>query len=113
MNKNSKVDNQQSIDTNRAKDFIGKLVLIGLTYIDRKGLVTGQKELYGKITAISQYKITVKLQGIHKDEIFNLPPDPLVLKKAQAGEYKLHTTGEVVTDPDLLVTYEINASQKS
>jgi hypothetical protein len=112
MNKNSKIEIQSSFEPERAKDVVGKLILIGLTYFDQNGQVTEQKQLYGKITAANKSKISVRLQGVHKGEIFRLPPDTQALKEAQPGEYRLHATGDIVINPDLIVTYEINSSHE-
>ena len=42
---------------------------------------------------------------------FTLPPDLKNVKKAPAGEYKLHSTGEVVVNPDLLSTWNLYAPE--
>jgi hypothetical protein len=96
------------IETERVESLIGKSILIGLTYIDSKGSITERKELHGKIIKINNSGISVKLQGIHNGENFRLPPNTKALKEASPGEYRLRTTGEVIINPDLFITYEVN-----
>jgi len=112
MNGNNETENRQLFDAKRAKHVVGKLILIGLTYIDNKGHITKQKQIYGKIISIDKSKISIGLQGTHQGELFNLPPDIPTLKEAQLGDYHLRETGEIVTNPDLLVTYDINSSSE-
>jgi len=38
-------------------------------------------------------------------ELFGLPPDLSSTKPAPPGEYRLNSTGEIVTDPDFLTTW--------
>jgi len=38
---------------------------------------------------------------------FTLPPDLSSTKRAPRGEYKLHSTGEIVVDPDFIATWNL------
>lgn len=93
-----------NLDESKARDYIGKTVLIGVTYLDHEERQTGQQQWYGVISEISNARgIVVKLK--HDSSNFALPPDLSALRPAKPGEYRLRTTGEVVTDPDFLTTW--------
>jgi hypothetical protein len=89
------------------EEYIGKHLLVGLTYVDHNDKVTQQRQLHGTITRITE-------EGIFFDQAngegeFSLPPDVESLKPARAGEYRLRSTGEVVVDPDYVSSWTINA----
>jgi hypothetical protein len=92
------------LDESKAKDYIGKTVLLGVTYIDHEERVIGQRQWYGVITEISNTKgIVISLKN---DTTYcALPPDLSVLEPAKPGEYRLRSTGEVIADPDFLTTW--------
>ena len=88
-----------------ARGYLGKRVLIGMTYLDHDETLIAQEQFHGVIVRIDDYGIVVKL---HKsNEEFNLPPDLSALKKASKGEYRLYSTNEVVLDPDFLVRWTV------
>jgi hypothetical protein len=92
------------LDESKARDFIGKTVLIGVTYLDHEERQTGQQQWYGVISEISNARgIVVRLKN--DSSHCALPPDLSALRPAKRGEYRLRTTGEVVTDPDFLMTW--------
>jgi hypothetical protein len=92
------------LDESKAKDYVGKTVLLGVTYIDHEEQQTGQRQWYGVITEVSNAKgivITFK----NDTNYCALPPDLSALRPAKPGEYRLRSTGEVITDPDFLTTW--------
>ncbi|GAB5895435.1 hypothetical protein [Mycolicibacterium mageritense] len=44
-------------------------------------------------------------------ETFTLPPAPESFSPAPPGEYRLRSTGEVVTDPDYLATRTVGGQE--
>ena len=36
---------------------------------------------------------------------WNLPPDPSLIQPAPPGEYRMRSTGEVITNPDFITTW--------
>lgn len=89
-----------------SKPFIGKHLLVGMTYLDQQGDVTHQVQFHGMITEVSVRGITIRRHDT--GEYFTLPPATDSLKPAPKGEYRLRTTGEVVVDPDYLTTWTVN-----
>ena len=84
---------------------VGKRVLIGMTYLDYDETLIDREQLHGVIVRADDEVIAVKLADT--DEEFALPPDLTALEEAPKGEYRLHSTGEIVVDPDFLVSYTV------
>jgi hypothetical protein len=89
----------------KAQEIRGKSVLVGLTYIDYRGKLLERKQFHGvAVRADKEKGIALKL---HDGSEFTPPPDLRALESAPRGEYRLHSTGEVVADPDYLCTYTV------
>jgi hypothetical protein len=92
------------LDDSKAPDYVGKTVLLGVTYLDHNDKTQAQKQWVGTITAFSNKEgIRIKLRD--SDEPCALPPDPRGIRKANRGVYKLRATGEEIVDPDYLATW--------
>jgi len=91
------------IDANRSKDYLGKTVLLGVTYVDHEGKETDRRQWYGTITEVTnEGGIVIALKN---DSTYcALPPQLSGLVPARPGQYRLHSTGEVIRNPDFLVT---------
>lgn len=90
-------------------DIVGKTLLIGLTYYSAEDEVIERRQLWGTVTEANKSHIQVKQNN---GEIFSLPPDLSAIEKAPLGEYRLHSTGEVVVNPDFLTTLSITEPRK-
>lgn len=92
------------LDEKKSKDYVGKIVLIGVTYLDYKEHETGQRQWFGTITEVSNTKgIVIQLKN--DTEYCALPPDLSALKPAKPGDYHLRSTGEIVRNPDFITTW--------
>jgi hypothetical protein len=92
------------LDESKAKDYVGKTILLCVSYVDHEEKQTGQMQWYGVISEVSNAKgIVVALQN--DKNYCALPPDFSVLRPAKPGEYRLRVTGEVITDPDFITTW--------
>ena len=89
------------------EELIGKTVLVGLTYVDFDGEVREQTQIHGEVVAADDVTGVVIRQPSGED--FTLPPALDAFEPAEPGEYTLRSTGEVVTDPDLLCSWTITA----
>lgn len=86
----------------------GKLLLVGLTYLDADGALIDKQQIFGRVlSATPRGGISLRLEGRREGERYALPPDTRSFRKAKPGEYRLHATGEVVIDPDYTVTFSI------
>lgn len=84
------------------KDLLGKVLLVGITYEDADENVMERRQFWGTVTAADKGKILIEQKN---GEILSLPPDLSAIKPAPEGEYRLHSTGEVVVNPDFLSTW--------
>lgn len=100
-------------DDAKAARLIGKHALVGLTYLNADGTLRKQVQVHGRITAVDETQVTLRLHG--SDEEFTLPPSPEpgsdveAFEPAPPAEYRLRSTGEVVVNPDLLAWWTITA----
>lgn len=109
MNQSNVEKRMPRFDGKLTQSMVGKRVLIGLTYYDHMGTVVEQKQMHGTIiSASARDGFAIELKGMDQGKIYWLPPDPAAFHEAEPGEYRLRSTGEVVTDPDLLCTWEIH-----
>jgi hypothetical protein len=92
------------LDESKANDYVGKSILLCVSYIDHEEKQTGQMQWFGVITEVSNAKgIVIALRN--NSEHCALPPDLSALRPAKPGEYRLRATGEVITDPDFITTW--------
>lgn len=95
-----------------AKDMIGKIMLIGITYLNTAGELQSQRQFFGVVlSASSEDGIKLKLSGQNEGHEYNLPPDTSCIWKADPGVYTLSESKEKLENPDYLCTWEIH--QKS
>lgn len=100
-------------DQTLASKLVGKLMLVGLTYVDAYGDCARQEQFCGRVATADQASgIRLLLEGSRTGEIFDLPPDMRSIQEALPGEYRLRSTGEVVIDPDYTVTFLIQWPQE-
>jgi len=86
----------------------GKLLLVGLTYLDADGALIDKQQFFGRVmTATPRAGILLLLEGRRGGERYALPPDTRSFRRAKPGEYRLQATGEVVINPDYTVTFSI------
>jgi hypothetical protein len=90
--------------------YIGKTVVVGLTYVDPRGVITEQRQLHGVITKCeADAGIVIRLAGT-ADE-FTLPWDRSSLHTAPAGTYFSHSKGEKIENPDLMTMWTFRQEQ--
>ncbi len=99
-------DGRPPFDHDFASELVGKLVLVGITYQDRRGEVTRQEQIFGTVvSADARRGVLVSLQGSRVGETKWLPPSTHAFEPAPKGEYRLRSTGEVVVNPDFLAQW--------
>ena len=77
----------------------GKTILVGFTVYDKKKRFIEQRQLWGRITSVTQNKIIIEQSN---GEEFSVPNDPRTIERAKEGVYRLRSSGEEITDPDFL-----------
>ncbi|HYD48300.1 MAG TPA: hypothetical protein VEB21_08135 [Terriglobales bacterium] len=89
-----------------AVSLIDKRVLIGITYVDEIGHPLERQQFCGIIIRVDRAAgVTVRLDGTGRE--VQLPPKLRSFRPAPPGEYELSSTGQVVTNPDLLSTWTL------
>lgn len=87
-------------DEKLARSYVGKHLLIGITYLDPQGRVIDRKQMHGIIVRVgAEEGVVVRLHGTERECAF--PPDLSGYRALPPGEYRLPSTGEVVVNPDL------------
>jgi hypothetical protein len=85
--------------------FKGKVFLIGLTFVDKDRKLIEQYQTHGtvaELTGRGLFKINRK-----DGSIFQMLYDKDTIKKAANGEYKEKSSGEIIKDPDFIMTWKI------
>ena len=84
---------------------VGKTVLIGITRLDHDDELIEKTEKVGRIVSVDPDD-GIKID-VGEAELFTLPPRPENFHNARPGVYRLRSTGETVTDPDLTTVWTI------
>ncbi|HVO64940.1 MAG TPA: hypothetical protein VMT12_00525 [Syntrophales bacterium] len=89
------------------ESYIGKYILVGITYVDHKGNETQRQQMHGVIESADKNGIKIALKGVYEGQSWTMPPDQSAIKAAQPGTYTLKMSGEKIENPDLLSTWVI------
>jgi hypothetical protein len=94
-------------DDDLAASYVGKYILVGLTFLDPYGRESRRQQLHGVIRSASPEGVLIELRGAHSGQNWNMPPALDAIRPAEPGRYTLHDTEEVIDDPDLLASWTI------
>jgi hypothetical protein len=102
-------------DQEEADWLVGKYVLVGITWLEPdEKTVKARGQYHGKIVAADREKgFKIECGGAWAGKALGLPPALEAFRPAKPGKYELLTTGETVTDPDVLATWTIVEPYKS
>ena len=101
-------DGRPPFDQGFAQELLDKCVLVGITHEDRRGAVKRHEQFHGTVVrADPKDGIQLTLAGTRSGETRWLPPDTRVFQPAPKGQYRLRSTGEVVSDPDFTVQWTV------
>jgi len=85
-------------DRRLARWLTGKRVLIGMRHLDEHDQTVHMTQLHGEILRFQADQLLIR--DLSSGEELDIPPDTRVFRYAPTGEYRLRSTGEVVSDPD-------------
>jgi hypothetical protein len=85
---------------------IGKHLLIGISFFDKDDNLESLVEHDGVIVAASQGEGIV-IRRSDTGEMFAIPPALDYIYPAQPAHYTLRSTGRVVSNPNLLATFNV------
>lgn len=94
-------------DNELAASYVGKYILVGLTYQDHEGHELRTEQIHGVIASADCNGIEISLRGVREGQNWSMPPDLRGIFPANPGSYRLHSTNETVQDPDLVSTWTI------
>lgn len=103
-------DPVSSFDEDFAAGFIGRTLLVGVTYVGADGAVARHEQMHGEIVAASALGIDVELRGVNEGRVWRMPPFLDELSVAGPGTYRLQATGESVVNPDFLFSLTIRST---
>lgn len=98
-----------SFDQTKAKEMIGKYVLVGVNRLDSEEQVLSTEQIHGKVLRVSEEDglIIVQIDGRE----FALPPILDCYQEADEGIYSLKSSNEKITNPDYLATFNVSATR--
>jgi hypothetical protein len=86
--------------------YVGKTIIVGISYRDHAQEVSRQHQFHGEIVRVNLREgVVVRLAS---GEERRLPPDPRTFRPAPPGEYRFRSTGEVIVNPDLMTTWLVD-----
>ena len=85
-------------------EYVGKSLLVGITFLNPDGSVHHHQQEHGVIEALDAEAVSVRLKDGHT---MRLPAGTAAFEPAPKGQYTLQSTGEVVVDPDYLTTLTV------
>jgi hypothetical protein len=77
-------------DAQLAASYVGKYILIGLTYTDHLGNEIRHSQLHGVVESASLEGIKIDLRGYHAGTTWNMPPILDSIWPADSGVYKTY-----------------------
>lgn len=98
---------QPEFDQALAESYIGKYILVGVTYLAHDGSFLEQVQMHGVIESVSSEGMQISLCGKRSGETWLMPPNLDSVSPAKPGTYSLRSTGETVENPDLLSTWTV------
>jgi hypothetical protein len=97
----------QAFDDAAAEIYLGKYILVGVTYVDSAGQVESSVQMHGVVESAAQDGIKISLRGERAGQSWTMPADPSAISPAQPGRYELPETGEIVENPDFICTWMV------
>lgn len=85
----------------------GAMLLVGITREHRSGEVS-QEQFCGTATISDHGAHCLVSIQCSDGEVREYPFDSRTLEKARPGEYRLRSTGEVIVNPDYLMTWIVS-----
>jgi hypothetical protein len=88
--------------------FVGKVFLIGLTFLDADSNPIEDYETSGTVEELTDEGMLVfkKADG----NLFQLPYEPETVHTAEKGDYKERGTGNIIVDPDFITVWKIRVN---
>jgi hypothetical protein len=96
-----------TFDQQLADTYVGKCILVGITYVDHAGGERKREQMHGTVERATPEGVLIALRGAREGTSWNMPPDLTAISIASPGSYTLRGTGEQIENPDLVATWNI------
>jgi hypothetical protein len=97
-------------DDKFARDLVGRTLLVGITERQHDGTLIRRRQVFGTVTVAERGRgICVRVHADNSE--FWLPPDTRGISRAEPGDYRNRTTGEVVSNPDYTASWAFAAPE--
>ena len=103
----------RELDQAAADVYLGKYILVGVTYVDAAGQVEDSVQMHGVVQSASQDGIRIALKGERDGQSWTMPADLSAISPAQPGRYELPETGEIIENPDFICTWMVQKPKAS
>ncbi len=90
----------------KTSEFVGRTLLLGIDLSEKEGEVQDRIQVFGRLQSIHpdrNFAVLLRLNGAGSKTL-SIPFTPKHWHPAKPGRYQLHSTGEVVEDPDFVST---------
>lgn len=96
-------------DDARAAWLVGKVVLVGMTRLAADGTTVIAKQQFHGVIEAAELGLGIRIgcRGTGDVETLMLPPTTRPFLDAKPGEYRLRSTGDVIRNPDVTVSWVI------
>ncbi|HEY4081864.1 MAG TPA: hypothetical protein VGM81_14325 [Burkholderiaceae bacterium] len=88
------------------ESFLGKKILVGLTYLGANGEVREQRQLHGVISDVGEHALN--FEQANGSGAFSIPFDGQLDAADSEAVYTLRSTGEAVTGVDFVASFTIH-----
>ncbi len=89
----------------------GKMLVLGLTFVDSKGVLVDQHQTSGRVEEVDANGMATLRQS--DGSAFRFPVDPMAIKPAGPGEYRVRNSGVKVLNPDFLGHFEVEVQRNA
>jgi hypothetical protein len=90
---------------------IGKVFLIGLSFLDKDDQIIEKYQTHGIVEKLTDNGIFVFKRS--DGSIFKMPYHKDSISYADAGEYRAKDTGDIVLNPDYIMVWDIVENNKT
>ena len=102
-------------DDARAHWLLGKQVLVGVTHVAADGRTVINKEQFLGLIMTATEGVGIEVvcvTGANEGQKLMLPPVTAAYQDAKPGSYRLKSTGEVIVNPEVTVSWTVTQSGK-
>ena len=97
----------------KAQTFLGKIMLVNIRHFDEHGDDLKSEMFHGEIIEIREDAVVLMLRGEKTGETYTLPQILDDLDEPEFPVYKNEETGEIIENPDFIVSFNAGPSVES